>query len=796
MRGKRFALIFAALACTFGAKAASLSETDLATLRSAEQFDPQYRTTVTSKAALELARRIGSEGNIDGMQAIIDVRNQNLLMQALQYVRVDPSRTLPEPLERLIVKNYSNPIAQRPLLGLIGGGTIDRQSGRSPKYRSRALFDLLYASLKAGGNEGLHYAIRIVATDLQGVEAPLTALLSTLDPAAADELVSFLARKKYDAAVPALRALQQRVTFARNQNGLLGNIDRAYVEIGSTAALDALFDRIGELGRHSDVRNAELELAGFILNLASMPADSQPDYVRLRNALPKQLGQNTLQYLVSLIEKRKDRRGMPDLLSALGYGNENALDAILALGKPEDWRTARVQLDRAAVPGTAAPQPIARLRQRLDDALADSARFIEKRTVAERRQQFEDARLAVDSAREKLSALKAGDPQRYAADMQANLDSAAALAASNVGLEQAAYYCRDVAKAYAQLAVFSRFTLRDPARAVMLYERAIALSERLPTAESSAVIERAGLADTLRFDLNNPTRALSIYRQMQQQASAGPPSPNETEALFQGVLNNWLSAEIAFLAEGKRYDGVPDRDTVAAIALIGAWSAENLGGDDPATAFRSRAPKKEDDAAFGQQLELLSPSQIRLLNTAAYLPLLATPERIERFLRKHDPAGFLTANIFAATHLIDNDALAANGGRPAPGVHVLNWSAGERELMRLTERRMFGQKLLINTEPDPRLASPELTWKTFIDALGRGDLDAAWKCTTPGIRNKFAAFQKMTPSQLKEMSASVTGFKRSAAFDEYVEAWITRSNGGAYSVTFRRQGKEWRIAEM
>jgi hypothetical protein len=117
------------------------------------------------------------------------------------------SRDLSDPLEALVIEHYADRDMQRPLLSLLARQLDNFE--RYPKYRTRKLFDLLYADLKAG-RDTLHYATLIIATD-QPVDAELTALLAQLDPAAANELVMFLGHRKYAAALPALQALQAAV---------------------------------------------------------------------------------------------------------------------------------------------------------------------------------------------------------------------------------------------------------------------------------------------------------------------------------------------------------------------------------------------------------------------------------------------------------------------------------------------------------------------------------------------------------------------------------------------------------
>ena len=107
------------------------------------------------------------------------------------------------------------------------------------------------------------------------------------------------------------------------------------------------------------------------------------------------------------------------------------------------------------------------------------------------------------------------------------------------------------------------------------------------------------------------------------------------------------------------------------------------------------------------------------------------------FLRKNDPTGYLTASTFAVWHSLEQQMAGRKLPEQMPGMRMVNWSESDRALMRETETAMLGRQMVVNVAADPRLGSPESTWKTFVDALRRSDLDAAWKCTTPGIRNKF-----------------------------------------------------------
>src|SRR6266850_536222 len=222
------------------------------------------------------AARIGREASVQGLRALIAQRNQGLLFRAMQSWNFGAARELPEPLEALIVEHYADTLVQRPLLGLIAK-SLD-QHERYPKYRGRKLFELLYADLKSS-KDNLHYAIRIIATDLP-VEPELVALLPQLDPASANELVMFLGARRYAPALPALQALQ------------------------------AFLARMRALGQSKDERAAS-EVWNMLIYATQQPANGPPDYAELRAALPAELNDSAWDQLIRLVEKRKERRGVP-----------------------------------------------------------------------------------------------------------------------------------------------------------------------------------------------------------------------------------------------------------------------------------------------------------------------------------------------------------------------------------------------------------------------------------------------------------------------------------------------------
>lgn len=781
--------------------AAPLGSAELATLRETKVINGR---AIPSDAAIELARKIGRDSNLGGLRAVIQLHQELLTGWAIASLReslvLASARFLPEPVEAIVVEFYADRDAHERLAALVGFN-VNFDGSSVPQYRSRALFALLLADVRANPSHALIYTRRVVSTDLQGIEPELIATLPRLDPAGAEELVRFLVRRRYAPAVPALRTLQESTPFVRSINDQLDYRTFALLQIGTTEAVQAVLDRLAWLGRQTDPRAGD-EIARLLYVLKQRPAETRLEYGTLRPTLPKELAPEVMKAMVEFIVARKDKRGMPDLILAAAQGNEEALKAVLAWGNAEDWRMAKARMDQAISAGTVKPERMGSLQRRLDAALTDPARHVAERADTERKQAFDEARATILNQQRATDKLRDSDPKRYVTEMEDALSRGEKLIAANAGLQEANSYRSNLASEVRRMAVYARFTLGDSPRAVTLYERAIALSEGLPVPENHALVARIGLADTVRFDLKDGRKSLRIYEDALQRVVGPTRSTTNPEATVQRGLSAWLRAEIAFLGQGKRYDGVPDRDALGIVAMMGLSGAELLGSDDPqmsaiAKILRARAVSADERRDFGRQLEALSASQARLIGALDFLPVLGSPDRIAAFLRKNDPTGYLTASSFAIWHVLEQQMAGQKMSQQNPGMRMVTWSESDRALMRQAETAVLGRQVFVDVAADPRLASPESTWKTFVDALRRSDLDTAWKCTTPGIRNKFErSFAAMTQTELKAMADSTVNFARSVEFGEFVEATVLRTNGHAGQVTFVRRGKEWLITEM
>lgn len=675
------------------AAGAPLSSTELATLR---ETTVSRGASVPTDAAIALSRKIGREGNVDGLRAIVDTHMPELTRAATEAFASESSRVLPAPLEGLIVEYYADPEERAPLLGLIARG-VDK-SGRFPEYASRDLFDRLYTDLKSNPRENGAYAYKLVATQLKGIEAQLVTLLPLVGGDSANELVVFLGQRRYAAAVPALAQLIRSTPRARYDNELFEHIVVSLLQIATPDAVQAVLDRLSTLAREDSDPRASGEIARILTLLAAMPPDTRPDYPALRGSLARELSPGVQPAMVQLIAARKDQRGLPEVTAALARGNDEALTTLLDLGAPDDWRAGATQIERAASAGALKPERAAAMQRRLAAALENPSRFMAQRSAIADTKAFNDARSQLNRDNAAIADYRESDPPRYALETENVLRRAELLIASNPEQADILRLRRDTGTGYRQLADYTRFTLNDPVHAVALYQSAIALSQTLPPREGGGLMERLGLADTLRFDLKDVSQSRKTYEELLRQLLDLPASDRDGEAVFRRALGDWLSAEIAFLGKGERYAGTLTPEQVAPLMMIVIYGSDGFSADDPplrnmAKVLHFRSVTDDEKIAFARQLESLSPSQAHLLGALDFLPLLGSPDRIAAYMRRHDPAGYVTSGVFSVWHDVEKQVAARPLPQRPPGIRMFTWSESDRALMRKAEAILSGRRI-------------------------------------------------------------------------------------------------------
>jgi len=295
-------------------------------------------------------------------------------------------------------------------------------------------------------------------------------------------------------------------------------------------------------------------------------------------------------------------------------------------------------------------------------------------------------RKALARAYQEARDLRDTDPARYVAETEAYLERGERLALADPSSHETRLLRRNLAEAAHHAGSFARLTLHDAQRALRLYRRSLALRAALQGSERLGAGTHMAIADTLRFDAKNTAEALAEYRTLLGLIDPLDLRDEDSNRAIMRAIMQWARAEIAYLAKARRSSGAVPMETVVSLALAIDLGTQGLAADDRPLdaihrALNARTPSDTEREAFAAELEALSPSQSRVLSTFSYLPVLGTPERIDRYLRRHDPTGFVTRGAFTALKTIERE-----GKGNHVGMHVQSWSVTDRSLMRNAER--------------------------------------------------------------------------------------------------------------
>jgi len=759
-----------------------------------------------SEQALRLAAKICSERDLDGLRTVVELHDRALLLRCRGNWRT-PDEVLPDQLEALIVEHYRVASVGNILRRLIGESP--GQPGDSqwfPKYRTRALFELMYQDL-ASNPQSLGIARALASTDLPGIEPALLELLPRVSPGEAAFIVSLLQRRKFAPAIPLLRKLQESTPPSQNVNQFLERISATFISIGTPEAMDALMHRLAWLmDQPANVRRNEV--FGMLYSLTErLPADAPFDYARFRKLLGSSLSDpsDKLQH-VKLIQARKEKLGIPDLINYLPMRGDAVVGALLEVGSPDDWRKARAELERFQSEGKIDAVHFSDVKRRLDAAILDPGIV----TAATRDRAFQREKGALSSVLIEANKARDSDSARYVAMFQEYLAGLERLRSQYTGSPSSGGMHDEIRNGYMDLAGYVRFVQKQPERAAGLYQKAAAMGAA--RAGEKSILDVGGidmlLGDVYQFDLRNSVAALEHYELALDRVNKTQTEGSDIEKAFFGRQKIWLQHEIAYLKTGRTFAGTVERDD--ALGFIGlAFFASDpaFGGQDTRALYKDPAWRtdrsKVDREKLREKMEQLPSSRVTLLKTIVPLSLLPTEASILRYLKKHDPSGYLSACILGAVPYIDQ-VLKDQGDKDTadqmrailPGVFV---DAPQRgNAFRLASARFLKEnRITVHVAAaDPRKSTPENTWKLFIESLRDGNLETAFSCLTGGMAAKLRpAFSQMPRQALRDIASSFSGFSVTTDMGNSREAAVMRGDRLGL-IYFVLELGEWKIQEM
>ena len=752
--------------------------------------------------ALERAQRLGREWSVDGLETIVQSRNPELIAayergfrQSAFYPpdrQVQP-RAVPAGIEAIIVKHYGDPQLGPQLRKLI--------SASYAQYRTRELFDLMYAEWRSGKPRPSTYPIRdaILRTDLPGIEAPLLEFLRSMQRPEDEDgiaIARFLAQRKYAPAVPMMIAIQSKAApYSATA------VSQALLDTRAPQATAAVLQRLAWLRTQPGSAEAANE-ARFLVNaISQLPPEVPVGYAAFRKALPETLDDSHKAALLDFIQKRKERQGAADVLRLLGETKyyPRTLEVLIGLDSPEIWQRARAEVERLKQQGVLGDGQYRYASSVLDGKIADPQKHFAEQKRIERQKEFDAKKSALYAQRAALRKLKESAPKAYLKGYVDYLQAQAKLVQAYPDLPHASVGLRDeIANEYLSLGHFARFKLKRLDQALELYEAG---------RDGGSALGAFAIADTYQFDLRDKAQALARYRAMLEQQRRAPQPSNEMEAGLSQFTKAWLAHQVEYLASGKTFSGQIRQEECAGAGPLLYYAAGGTQDDylDLGPLYRlfqqedrgGAPPRELDRRAVGRQLDTLPASGFTLLRTAGLASALPDADAILRYLKKHDPAGFASACLLGMVELIDRHAGATGDNRSAmllPGLAAR--PEGAANPMRVAAARFNKEHRIVAPKPDARMASPQQTWELFIASLRTGDTETALSCLTPGLQNRFRPLFAQPPEKLRAMADSFTGFAVTGKMGEGIQEAIATRGQHAGMIYFQNVAGAWKISEM
>jgi len=208
-----------------------------------------------------------------------------------------------------------------------------------------------------------------------------------------------------------------------------------------------------------------------------------------------------------------------------------------------------------------------------------------------------------------------------------------------------------------KLAAFARSTMRDPRLAIDLYRRAAKIQRALyGGAKPIGMNDR--IADIEQFDLGDRKAAAAHLRELR----ALYRDEDGEFANYNRWTQRWLDAEIAWLEEGKTFDGSLIAKEMAGfyMHLFYGAGAEITNGEPIDPALNPYSPPRLTSAEMEKKLQAFRPSHANFLRHYQFAVQMS-PGALRTWLTRNDPAGFWRASFLALGAIGDRVPVPAEG---------------------------------------------------------------------------------------------------------------------------------------
>jgi len=730
-------------------------------------------------AALRVARQLGVDKRVDGLEAIVAMNAPRLVDQwrdglggsSLFNDRGQDSPREIAVIETAVLAQMAKAKSDAKMTDALAQvfGTI--------RWRSRQTFDVLKARVIGPvwpPESRFHPLLNTANPDLG---EPLLELRDAIPTSMRQSFLAAMTRLKVKAALPFIEA-----TLLTRQPGELfvGDLSRTLLALDDRFPPPALLARIRQ-DLDGTPESPALQDASLVLAAIAEDKSGRPlDYRALRASLGTPVPANLREGLVRIIQAHRVTEGREDLVALVAAGGNSAAFAagvVAAIPDPDLWKRT-LEAARA----TKAREPENRY---LDQSIAQMEKNVAQGAAGaetmKRDAAVQDVRMRLGQASERFNRLlirpetsaEAGaELDRALSDWKKNLDEAG---------PEGKIFAPQLQDARYLAAIWYRFRRGDSRRALAEFDR---------LAQEGLVEAAVAAADTLQHEFGDAKGALARFeallakRMVVREASWG----RGNFMVGETWLHQWLEAEIAYLKGGKRFAGVVTIESAqqagAAVFLLEAgmsWRQSLRYGYDAA---RTKAVLAEVRSA--------KPTRFAVASLQA---LLAYPEagELSAELLRNDPTGFLSGQ-FLGNLLVNADP--GRYSRP-PSLKPDQASTARRSADATAKGLAQATGMRFRLEPDPAYATPEKTWGVFLAALRKGDRVAAVACLTPGAFSNWAPiFNKLSAADMKEMADTVRTFAPAVQLETHAEYAVGREGGTGGIVSFVKQNGEWKISQL
>lgn len=741
--------------------------------------EPVYLDSLTSnKPGLvnKALRELGAHQSAAGLKAVLDNPDSRLFAQYESAVPRGNGAVLGAELQKAVISRFGDLSTREQLVTLLN----DR------KYDDPRLFNLIYPlalhhEVLLGRLQWIHI---LLANAVPDIEPQVAALYPKATETQRLAILGFLSERVHE---PSLNLFLQ----AREQFGYTDSMSHIHWLLARMQTPRAASTLIRILSSYHDDLPTEVHYKMVISALGELeriPRHVAVDQRALVQAVPYKTQPQIARAWLSLITARGIKQAAEDVYPWLRDPqlHREAFDAIMAMESPDIARQALQQIDKAAEQGVFDKL----VYRHYSQALSDFQRDYDK-IVAHRKDQRVQARVRGDMhrIRQKYQNTRRSVPdtgvEAHVATYRRYLQELEQLDRGNPRSKRNDPLTREIFEGYTYLGQVLRDLLHDPRGAIQSHTTAIRVASGDQGLDSS--FNNLLMAEIYLFDLKDKESAATSYARFRDTVG------NSAGQDFGDWTRNWLDAMLAWLRDGRNFEGSVSRDDLGSFGL----AATLLPGIVRISDHRLNL---DDEDALARLREM--PRSHLLIPLYLDLTGMAPAQEIARLINEADPSGFWRAHLLG---LVEYDQYRRELKRPPPE------TGDTMRLARAVVQRLQRDQLVevlaaykgqarISFHFDARAeyASPEQTFQRFRAALQSNNIDQALNCFTPDQRSMMRSrLRTLSAEQRSRMGSDYQLGAAALDMGRYREYQLINNNpNNAGTVMFLNSGGEWKINQF